>query len=137
MRTKRFKMQIENANCKFWLMVFENEKKLNAYVERVCKTPTPADVGSACCLANKGNRDILVCITANRVSTFIIVHEAFHAATWYTKLNRRRFTKRKWMNILEGWHENEPLEEDLADICGSVASEIWRLLKKHFVMDAK
>ena len=131
MRTRRYKLWIENVNCEFWCMLFDSEKRLHKYVERKTESEAPVDVGAGCALCNKGKREIIICLCVNDINHFVIGHEALHAALWYAKINRRKYTQKKWCNILTGW-DNEPIEEEVADVCGAVISSIWSVFTKHF-----
>ena len=131
-QTRKFKLRIEGANCQFWLMMFADESAMHRYIGRVTGMKTPEDVGDGCCLCNKGSRDIIVCISRKHTNHFIIGHEAFHAATWYAKVNKRKFTRSKWMAIRNGWSDNVDEEEILADVCGSVICEIWNVISRRF-----
>jgi len=104
------------------------------YLDKLPGITDSRNIGVACCLANKKTREIIVTLSLNWINDFIVGHEAFHAATWYMKLNRKKFNRKRWMNIWNGWSDNEPCEETLADVCGCVYGEIWSILRSKFIV---
>ena len=49
----------------------------------------------------------------------------------YARLNRHQFTLARWEEVLTDYEPN-PFEELLADVAGSVAYEVWRILDEKF-----
>lgn len=137
MKTRRIRLKIEGANVSFWLLVFQDEDRLHRYVERMTGISVPERMGPGpmACLADPEDREIRICLAATCVGHHIIGHEAFHAAMYYARMNRRRWTRRKWEAMLTQERWDEPLEEDMADVCGSVISAIWEELENRFAFD--
>ena len=131
-RTRRIRLRVENAKCSFWLLVFQNEAALHAYAGRKLEMPTPWYCGGGCEMANRKTREICVCLCCDQLNHFIIGHECFHAALWYSRLNRREFTLDKWVAIRDEWNDYGSKEEVLADVCGSLLCEIWLQLRKRW-----
>ena len=134
--TKRFRLQISGTDVVFHLLMFDNKKGLHEYSGRKIGKKAPSDVGAGCCMYNNGSRTIDICLTLEFVSHHIIGHEAFHATLAWARMNKRRYTRSKWLLMLTCDDTGEYVdlrEEDLADICGSLISEIWRHFRKSYV----
>jgi len=132
-RTKRLKLEVCGAeDCSFNLIVVEDPEALDRYVESLTGVRNDGELGAACCLCHDKKREVNICLSASIVSNFIIGHEAFHAALYYARLNRRRYTVSKWVYMLKTWTWLNLQEEELASVCGALVQLIGDRLNEKY-----
>lgn len=133
MRTKRMKLKLENVgDVTFWVVIVENTEKMHKYISERYGVSNAEELGAACCLCNWKSRQIVLVYNCEWLNDYIIGHESFHAAMFFAKLNRRKFTMPRWCNMLLSWGWEETYEEDLADIAGAVVACTWDEIRPRF-----
>ena len=133
MKTKRYKLNIVGANCEFFLLFFDDFESMHKYFKRKIPDFYDDEIRAAC-LAHYKKRHIVICLYAGECNEYIIGHEAFHAALYYMKMNKKWYRKEAWLKVRELWSTGSKHEEEMADVCGTVISAIKTKLNANFII---